>query len=228
MKCLLLLTTLAGFAGTVILFAGCGEKPAPKAPITVVFFGDSITTGYGVDPDQSWAGIATRILSSGVYGDVRTVNAGLNGDDTTEALGRFDTDVLAHRPDVVVIFFGLNDVQNRGLDAAQFTANIAAMLDRLPSTATPILVTTSTLLPSGGTDWQDMNKRLDVYMDGIRTLARQRNVLLADVNAAWEHRILGDRSAIESLYVDPMHPSLVGHRLIYDTIMNVLRRQLVR
>jgi len=214
---------------TLVLITGCGKKPEEVAhPVTIVLFGDSVTTGYGVDPGESYAGLLTKIMRSDIYGDIQMVNAGVNGDDSSEALERFERDVLTHNPDIVVIQFGLNDSQNNLVNVRTFRSNIANMVSRLPVGCTAVLMTSNTFLDVGGTDWKERSGTLDAYMAVLRDLSREKSLPLADVHAAWEHKLRSDRRHIEKLYVDPVHPSPTGHRLIYETTMSVLRRLLIR
>jgi lysophospholipase L1-like esterase len=214
---------------TLGLIAGCGRKPEEVVrPFTIVLFGDSITTGYGVDDGESYAGLVTKIMGADIYGNISTVNAGMNGDDSAEALKRIERDVLAHKPDIVVIQFGLNDSQNNLVDIGAFRSNISFMVSRLPVGCTPVLMTSNTFLDVGDADWKKRNDSLDAYMNVLREISREKSLPLVDVHDAWEDMLRRDSRHIEALYIDSVHPSPSGHRLIYETIMNVLRRLLVR
>ncbi len=96
----------------IIMNIGCGKKPEKVSapPLTIVFFGDSVTFGYGVDTEtESFYARIRKVLQTGIYGEVTTINAGVSGDDTSEALKRMPTDVVVHKPDILVIAFGLNE-----------------------------------------------------------------------------------------------------------------------
>lgn len=69
----------------------------------VVFFGDSITQGYGVPPEESFPSMVGRELG------LAFVNAGVPGDTTAAGLARIERDVLAHRPRLTLVEFGGND-----------------------------------------------------------------------------------------------------------------------
>jgi lysophospholipase L1-like esterase len=73
----------------------------------VVFFGDSITQGYGVRPDESFPALVAHAL------EMPFVNAGVPGDTMTAGLARIERDVLAHRPRQAVVEFGGNDFLRR-------------------------------------------------------------------------------------------------------------------
>jgi len=225
------LSILSGCIILVIMFSGCGKKPEMIrfAPRTVVFFGDSITFGYGVDTQtESFYALISKIMKAGLYGDVKTVNAGVSGDDTSEALERISTDVITHNPDIVVIAFGLNDCQNNSMTTRKFRENTNAMIAALPSKTEVILATSNTFLDTGRSLWKDLNGSLEPYMEEVRNIAREKGIRLIDVNDAWKEHLTKDQRHMETLYFDPTHPSAKGHRIIYETYMDVLRRVLMK
>ena len=82
--------------GIAAITAGCGGKPQqPARPArTIVFFGDSLMYGYGVNREtESYVSRIDRVMLAGVYENVRTVNAGRSGDTSQDALERIDADV---------------------------------------------------------------------------------------------------------------------------------------
>ncbi|MFC1692383.1 SGNH/GDSL hydrolase family protein [Candidatus Latescibacterota bacterium] len=215
---------------SIILF-GCARKPevVRRAPVSIVFFGDSVTYGYGVDTkSESFYARIHNIMKSGIYGDVITYNAGVSGDDTSEALNRMSTDVIAHDPDIVIIAFGLNDCLNKTITLDIFGANIHSMIAAVPAKTKIILATSNTFLDAGQSDIRYNNDSIEVFMKEIKKIAQEKELVLIDVHKAWKRQIQQDSRHMESMYVDPGHPSAKGHELIYNTYMNVLRRQLIK
>jgi acyl-CoA thioesterase-1 len=70
---------------------------------TIVCFGNSITQGYGVLPEQSFPAILGNLLH------VPVINAGRDGDTIAGALERVEPDVLRHKPSLVTVELGAND-----------------------------------------------------------------------------------------------------------------------
>ena len=227
-------TLYTGYAGIFLagiiffaIFTGCGKKPAKKVrvPRTIVFFGDSITYGYGVDREkESFYARISKIMESGLYGDIKTINAGASGDDTSEALKRVKTDVSVYNPDIVVIAFGLNDCQNNSMTPQKFRENILSMVAAMPAKTRIVLATSNTFLEGGRSLWKNLNDSFEKYMKELRNLARDNGYPIIYVNTAWGNHIRQDERHKESLYTDPTHPSAKGHRLIYETYMDVLRK----
>lgn len=92
---------------------------------TVVFLGDSITAGYGLDKDQAYPALIGKRLAAGWT----VVNAGVSGDTSAGGLRRIDW-ALKAKPDLVVIVLGGNDGL-RGLPVANLEANLRAIVGKV-------------------------------------------------------------------------------------------------
>lgn len=121
----LLLRLLLGTLGF-----GLATALASAAPRTIVFFGDSLTAGYGLDEpaqDAFPALIQKKIEAAGL--DWRVVNAGLSGETTAAGLRRVDW-ILRQPIDLFVLALGGNDGL-RGISPAVSTANLQGIIDRV-------------------------------------------------------------------------------------------------
>src|SRR6516165_6738095 len=83
----------------------------PVSMIRVFFFGDSICFGQGVSPHRIWVTRLSQRLAASISQthDLMVQNPSINGNTTRMALDRMAFDVQAHRPDVLIVQFGLND-----------------------------------------------------------------------------------------------------------------------
>lgn len=104
----------------IIFIAVCGVSlsVAAAAPIKIAVFGDSLTSGYQLDPEAGFAPLLERLLKSKGY-DVRVINASITGTTTTDALARLDK-VLMMYPDIVIVQLGYNDFI-KGLDIKEIS-----------------------------------------------------------------------------------------------------------
>lgn len=161
----------------------------------------------------------------------KTVNAGVGGDTSTKMLARFDKDVLAHSPRVVLVMAGMNDaayvdpgpaarVEPR-VPVAEFTANLAALADRIRKAGAQAILITSSPMTRAYVyqnmpfyQENDMNDGLAPYVDATRRVARESGVCLADIFGDWtpnrEHR---------AWIPDGIHPNAEGHRRIAAKVM---------
>ncbi len=137
------------------LLAGPARADGPEAH-RIVFFGDSLTAGYGLaDPDsQSYpARIQARIDAQHL--PWRVVNAGLSGETSAGGLRRVDW-VLAQRPDIFFLALGSNDGL-RGIPTATTRGNLQAIIDRVRSRypEARIILAGLRMPPSLGADYAD-------------------------------------------------------------------------
>ena len=101
--------------------------PAGSGP-RVVFFGTSLTAGYGIQPNQAFPAVVQRkAVSDGV--PIRAVNAGLSGETSAGAVRRIDWDIRAPF-DIIVLETGANDAL-RGLDPVQLRANLSTIIHKI-------------------------------------------------------------------------------------------------
>lgn len=116
----------------------------------LVAFGDSLTAGFGVSPEESYpARLQERLLLSGYR--YRVVNAGVSGDTTAGGLRRVEW-VLKSAPDLVILELGANDGL-RGLNLAETRANLDQIIQRLLSGGTTVVVAGMKIPPNYGADY---------------------------------------------------------------------------
>ena len=91
------------------------EMLEKEGPITIVAFGDSVTHGAVASGEINyetvyWNRLKKKINNLRNYVPVNIINAGIGGVSAKDSLSRIDKQVLAHLPDLVIVCFGLNDV----------------------------------------------------------------------------------------------------------------------
>jgi acyl-CoA thioesterase-1 len=113
----------------------------------IVCFGDSLTAGYGVDPDSSYPADVQRDLDAQGY-HYRVINMGVSGDTTKDGLARIGH-VLAAKPELVIVEFGGNDGL-RGLPLSDTQKNLDAIVARLKKSGTRLAMAGISLPPNYG------------------------------------------------------------------------------
>ncbi|MBR2535092.1 MAG: arylesterase [Hyphomicrobium sp.] len=116
--------------------APLSADPSPQ-PLTIVAFGDSLTAGYMLQPNQSFPAQLQMALEAKGH-KVSIVNAGVSGDTTAGGLDRLAW-TLQPVPDAVILELGANDAL-RGSDPAKARANIDSMLTTLKQSNIPVLL----------------------------------------------------------------------------------------
>ncbi|MEL7006620.1 MAG: arylesterase, partial [Bacteroidota bacterium] len=100
------------------------EKDKP----VILFFGNSITAGYGIDPENAFSSLIQERIDSLGY-DYRVVNAGLSGETTASGFSRVSW-VLKTIPDVFVLELGANDGL-RGIDVKETQKNLKLIIRKV-------------------------------------------------------------------------------------------------
>lgn len=94
---------------------------------TVMIFGDSLSAGYGVDVDQSWAALLQARLASQGY-EHRVVNASITGETTEGGASRIATALQRFSPDLVILELGGNDGL-RGFPTSRMKENLSTIIE---------------------------------------------------------------------------------------------------
>lgn len=164
----------------------------------IVFFGDSITQGYGVRPEESFPALVAQALG------VPFANAGVAGDTMGAGLARMERDVLPHGPRLVVVEFGGNDFLRR-VPVEETLRHLEAIVATLVRDGVMVAIAEINVGLGG-----------DPYLAGYQAVAdRHGALLIADVMRG----IL----AGSDMRVDAIHPNAKGHRLIADRLTAALR-----
>jgi len=221
-------------------------KSVPK-PGGIFMFGDSTTAPRGnvtVYADR----VNTMLQSIG--SSLSVYNAGVPSNTTTQAVKRLQTDVLAYKPRIVVMQFGLNDcaidvwkkppATEPRVSMEAFIANYRSMIAATQkSGAKVILMTTNPLRwhsktrelygkPPYKPDAEDgfESPTLLAYNQAIRVLAKDLNVHLIDVHAAYPAFAAKKKTFITDMLPDGMHPGDLGHELVAELLLPAIRAAL--
>ena len=167
-----------------------GAFPAQAAEKLVLAFGDSLTAGYGLKPNESFpAQLQASLRKQGVA--VRVHNAGVSGDTTAQAKARLGWVMksLGRKPDLVIVQLGGNDML-RGIDPAQTRANLTAIVADLKRQKIKILLAGMLASPNLGSAyrtkfdpiWPSLAKQYQVplYPFFLKGVTGNRALLLKD------------------------------------------------
>lgn len=228
----------AYLTGTAKLHALADDPP--QGP-TIVVFGDSTTAMNESFP--VYGSLLESELTRRYGAPVKVINAGVKGNTTEAAAKRFDADVIAHRPDLVVIQFGINDATTDvwkippatepRVRLRQFSGNLKNFVQALqrenvavvlmtpnPLQWTPRLVELYGKPPYDVSDPDGLNLNLKTYADEIRRLGAECGVPVVDVMAAHRNRLPTDPPWLS----DGMHPNQPGHEIVAERLVDLITR----
>jgi len=105
------------------VLTACSDKPlqAISDSDIILAFGDSLTAGYGVSPKNSYPSVLAELTG------LTVINAGVSGETTSQGLARFSQVVDEHKPKLIILLEGGNDIL-QNLDFAQAKQNLSLMI----------------------------------------------------------------------------------------------------
>lgn len=189
-------------------------------PVKLAGFGDSITgVYYHTGGRRAWPEILGGLLQA-VHPQARIgiINAGISGNTAAQALARLERDVIAHRPDLVAVQLGMNDVVHTA--AAAFAANLREIVTRLHAQGAGVLLMTPNAIDPADQHWPAA--KVQAYAGIVRTLAAELRVPLADTHRAFAQQLETGGPAWHRLLSDLIHPNFRGHTLIARTAAAVI------
>ena len=184
------------------------QPAATDSTVTVVFFGDSLTAGYGLDdPDADAypALVGAALDAAGVPATV--VNAGNSGETTAGGLRRIDWILGRTTPDVFVLALGGNDAL-RGTSVDAMEANLDGILEKVADAAPDARLVVAGMegLPNYGAGYTDRFRAV------FPAVAERHGAALVPF-------LLDGVAGIAALnQPDGVHPTPEGQRLIAETV----------
>jgi acyl-CoA thioesterase-1 len=190
----------------LLLFPASRARAADTRP-TIVCFGDSITAGYGVDPDHSYPAYLQQKIDARGY-HYQVINQGVSGNTSKDAIGRVK-DVLSLHPDVVIVEFGGNDGL-RGFPINVTRTNLDQVVAALRNAHIKVLLAGITLPPNYGADY------IQQFDETYRQLAAKYHVPLLPMLYANVYNVPG------TIQEDGIHPTAKGADLIANNFLPLL------
>ena len=117
---------------------------------TVMVLGDSISAGYGIEPQQAWVNLLQKRLDQQYPKQHKVVNASVSGETTSGALARLPKLLQTHKPNVVVIELGGNDGL-RGQPPQMIQKNLAQLIQQSQKANATVVVVGMKMPPNYGT-----------------------------------------------------------------------------
>jgi acyl-CoA thioesterase-1 len=186
------------------------KPPASGALRHIVFFGNSITAGYGLDPSETFTTLIRRRIDSLKlpYG---VVNAGLSGETSAGGLGRIDW-VLRQPVDVFVLELGGNDGLS-GISLKETSKNLQEIIDKVKQKYpdASLVLAGMEIPPNLGARYSKE------FHDLFPRLAKKNNTCLIPF-------LLDGVGGVDSLNQrDGIHPNAKGEKIVAENAWKVLK-----
>lgn len=186
---------------TCSLLAGCGNADS-LSPISssglILAFGNSLTRGTGTKLQNSYPAVLERNTG------IRVINAGIPGEVTSQGLERLPTLLDTHRPDLVVLTHGGNDILRRKSSSAA-RDNLEKMILLIRASGAEVVmlgVPQFGLFPSSAPWYQELAELHDVPLEAD---------IIPDLQKSPRHKS------------DPIHFNAEGYRLMAEAVETLLQ-----
>ncbi len=203
---------------------------APTKPTRIIFFGDSITQA-GVQPKGYITDLQDMLTKQGKAADYELIGKGIGGNKVYDLYLRMDDDVLALKPDVVVIYVGVNDVWHKssfgtGTDPDKFVKFYEAIIRKIQAGGSKVVLCTPAAIGEK-TDFSNaQDGDLNAYSQLIRDLAARQNLPLVDLRKAFLDYNLKNNAGNKDRGVltnDRVHLNDLGNQFVADQMWAALK-----
>ena len=208
------------------LSVGCGDNQPPAnkkaettnskdtivtntAVKTVVFFGNSLTAGYGVDPTQAFPALIQQKIDS-LKLPYKVINAGVSGETSSGGNARIDW-ILKQPLDIFILELGANDGL-RGIPLSETKTNLQAIIDKVKAKnpSATIIIAGMLMPPNMGEQYTTQFRK--IYPD----LAKENKLSLIPFLL----KGVGGESQLNQQ--DGIHPTAEGHKIVAENVWEIL------
>jgi len=189
-----------------LLFAALALSNPASATKNILVFGDSLSAGYGIARDDSWANLLQLELKKN-HPQFEVVNASISGETTSGGLRRIGQALQQHTPAVVILELGANDGL-RGATIADTEKNLNKIIEQVQKAHARILLLGMQLPPNYGPVYTRQFRAL------YARLARKHDIALVP--------FMLEGVKPEQFQADNLHPNAEAQPLIMRHILKSL------
>lgn len=216
----------------VIFIAVLTLAVSSREPKKVIFFGDSITQA-GVQPGGYIVKIGELATKENAADRFEFIGAGIGGNKIYDLYLRMEEDVLSRKPQVVVIYIGVNDVWHKrsygtGTDEDKFGKFYTAIIKRLTKENIKVILCTPAVIGERTDFSNELDGDLNKFSVLIRKLAQSNNLPLVDLRKAFlDYNLKNNKENKEAgiLTTDRVHLNEAGNQLVAEEMWKVLKSQ---
>lgn len=213
------------------------ERLRDLGPITMAVFGDSVTHGW-LAPDEIdyetvyWNLLRQKLNRVRPIVPINVINAGIGGITAYESLNRMEKQVFSHQPDLLIVCFGLNDV-NGTLEEYEYA--LRQIFERSKELEIDVIFLTPNMMNTyvsedtaeelleyaQKTATMQSGGRMDLFMDAARRIASELNIPICDCYALWKE--MNQSRDINLLLANRVnHPTREMHELFAEKLYELI------
>lgn len=177
--------------------------PATSFAKTILILGDSISAGYGMNPQQGWVNLLKLRLDQDYPTKHQVINASASGETTSGALARLPKLLVTHRPNVVVIELGGNDAL-RGQPPLMIQKNLAQLIQLSQKANAKVVLFGMKIPPNYGTAYSK------AFENNYKVLSQQYKVKLLPF---FMQDVAGNNKLMQK---DLIHPNATAQKYLLN------------
>ncbi len=170
---------------------------------TIMILGDSISAGFGINPDQAWVNLLQQRLNQQYPKQHRVVNASVSGETTSGALARLPKLLQTHKPDIVVIELGGNDGL-RGQPPQMIQKNLENLVKLSQKADAKVILFGMKIPPNYGTAYST------AFESNYKIISQKYNIKLLPF---FMQGIAGNKNFMQQ---DLIHPNAQAQKILLD------------
>ncbi|EPR82377.1 Arylesterase precursor [Acinetobacter gerneri DSM 14967 = CIP 107464 = MTCC 9824] len=188
-------------------------SPLAVSAKTIMILGDSISAGYGVDPNHAWVKLLQQRLDQHYPKQHKVVNASVSGETTSGALARLPKLLQTYKPDIVVVELGGNDAL-RGQPPQMIQKNLATLVQQSQKAKANVILFGMKIPPNYGKAYST------AFENNYRVVSQQYRVKLLPF---FMQGIAGNRHLMQQ---DQIHPNNDAQKLLLDNAYPYIQKAL--
>ncbi len=195
-------------------------------PKKVIFFGDSITQA-GVQPKGYITMLGQTLEKQGLKDKYELIGAGIGGNKIYDLYLRLEDDVLNKKPDLVLIYIGVNDVWHKstygtGTDPDKFVKFYQAVINKIQANGAKVVLCTPAAIGERTDSSNMQDGDMNNYSNLIRELAKKNNLKLVDLRKEfldYNSKNNAENKEKGILTTDRVHLNDLGNQMVADKML---------
>lgn len=196
-----------------LIFSMICLLPVSSFAKTIMILGDSLSAGYGLNPQQSWVVLLQQRLDQQQPKQHKVINASVSGETTSGALARLPKLLQTHKPDVVVIELGGNDGL-RGQPPQMIQKNLAQLIQQSQKSKATVILLGMKIPPNYGAAYSQ------VFEKNYQILSQQYKIKL---HPFFMNGIAGNKNLMQK---DLIHPNASAQKTLLDNAYPLIKAAL--
>lgn len=189
----------------IFLFVCISLSQNLYAGTKILFLGDSLTAGYGIEKPLAFPALIDEKLKKSGYQDIKVINGGISGSTSASALSRLKW-YLKIKPDIMLLALGANDGL-RGLSVEQLKNNLTVCIQLAKENNIKVVLAGMMMPPNYGVEYTKS------FFEVYSKVADAQRVQLIPF-------LLKDVAGIPALNIpDGIHPNEAGHKIVAQTVL---------